>query len=601
MEQIGRYQIKRQVGSGAMADVYAAFDPDINRTLAIKVLKGEHSVDREYVSRFLREAKAAGALSHPNIVTIFDVGQVEEKPYILMEFVEGQPLDGALADQKRFPLRDVLSIGMQLADALDYAHKNGVVHRDMKPSNILLLGNRKMVKIADFGIARVEDPTDTDKTVAGMVLGTPQYMSPEQVLGEQVDGRSDLFSVGIILYLMITGEKPFKGDTMGSLMMKITQTEPRPVREIEDSVPQGVQHIIEKLLSKSPGDRYQSGAALRDALEEQLRELEEYETQAHKHASFSIRYRLTALMTIVVAVMMAASVYFIQSKQSEMLTKSTIDSGASLSKLFSTEFAEAALLGDQPRIEASVRDIMQQQSFVYLHVVGPNGEILGSSDPSLNGKAPPELERTPIANQEQGVDVSLAPNPAGGEVFDFVAPIRYGGKEVGRVDLGLSRSSLVDLLHTSLILLCALAAATTILVSSCAYYLLGLLSKPLRTLQTSLTALAAGNLDVRISHKRRDEVGDVFEAFNALAGKVSGVHASAAPAEDAADILAELSGTSADDGGEVVFSEDAAAEQPENTERAREDGAGGQTAEATNEDDDFLDKTTVLAPEPRGS
>ncbi|MGF1461675.1 MAG: serine/threonine-protein kinase [Maricaulaceae bacterium] len=200
MDKIGRYEIRETLGSGAMADVLAAFDPDIHRTLAIKLLKPVHAEDKQYVSRFLREAKAAGALNHRNIVTIFDVGEVDDRPFILMELVDGEPLDEIIAEQGKLSVPKVVKIGIQLADALHYAHERGVVHRDIKPSNIMVLKDQETVKIADFGIARFDDPASSEKTIAGSILGTPQYMSPEQVLGHPVDGRSDLFSVGVILY-----------------------------------------------------------------------------------------------------------------------------------------------------------------------------------------------------------------------------------------------------------------------------------------------------------------------------------------------------------------------------------------------------------------
>lgn len=206
-KKIGRYEIQEVLGEGAMAVVYRAYDPEINRSLACKILKAEHCVDDEYTSRFLREGKAAGALSHASIVTIYDVGEIDGRPYIMMELVDGANLGEVLLERKKFSVIETITIALQLAKALDYAHAANIIHRDIKPDNIILLQNNETVKVADFGIARMNESEEVQKTQVGAVLGTPRYMSPEQALGEKVDNRSDLFSVGTIMYEMLTGKK----------------------------------------------------------------------------------------------------------------------------------------------------------------------------------------------------------------------------------------------------------------------------------------------------------------------------------------------------------------------------------------------------------
>ena len=201
MERLGRYQIREIIGEGAMACVYKAFDPEINRALAIKLLKAQLRLDGEYRNRFLREAKGAGVLSHPNIVTVFDVGEDQGHPYIAMELVEGQTLAEELKDKRALTTKDIVEIGIQLTRALDYAHKKGIIHRDVKPGNIMRLTDTNTIKVADFGICRIDGSEATDatqQTQIGNVLGTPHYMSPEQVVGEKVDSRSDLFSAGVV-------------------------------------------------------------------------------------------------------------------------------------------------------------------------------------------------------------------------------------------------------------------------------------------------------------------------------------------------------------------------------------------------------------------
>ncbi len=200
--QVGRYRIKNRVGRGGMAAVFRAEDPSIGRDVAIKFLHASLCEDEESRVRFLREARAAGGLSHPNIVVVHDVGEVDRRPYMAMELIDGAPLSDVLSERSTLPVRDVVLIGLQLARALEYAHGRGVVHRDIKPSNIMFLRDGKTVKVADFGIASMDDGSGEQRTIAGTVMGTPQYMSPEQTRGDKLDGRSDL--------LVDTSQKPWR-------------------------------------------------------------------------------------------------------------------------------------------------------------------------------------------------------------------------------------------------------------------------------------------------------------------------------------------------------------------------------------------------------
>ncbi|MCX5854613.1 MAG: serine/threonine-protein kinase [Deltaproteobacteria bacterium] len=258
---LGRYEVSKELGRGAMGTVYLGKDPKINREVAIKTLRYEE-IDEEQIEevkkRFFREAEAAGKLSHPNIVTIYDVGEDYEIAYMAMELLDGSDLAKYCQKENLLSSGDVVRVISSVASALDYAHSNGVVHRDIKPANIMVLKNGD-IKVTDFGIARV---MTSSKTQTGVVLGTPSYMSPEQIAGQKVDGRSDLFSLGVVFYELLTGEKPFQGDSIATLMFNITTASPAPIKELLPQLPDCYVQIIEKLLSKDKDARYQQGRDL---------------------------------------------------------------------------------------------------------------------------------------------------------------------------------------------------------------------------------------------------------------------------------------------------------------------------------------------------
>ncbi|MGB6250637.1 MAG: serine/threonine-protein kinase [Terriglobales bacterium] len=260
-ERFGRYEILAELGRGAMGVVYKARDPRINRVVAVKTVSLiglAPDEEREYRERFAREAEAAGRLSHPGIVTIFDVGEEPEShaPYIVMEFVGGQSLDKLLSDSDhKLPVETALQLTLELAEALDCAHGQGVVHRDLKPANILLTEDGH-AKIADFGIAKLNL---ANQTLAGRALGTPAYMSPEQLNGDAVDGRSDLFSLGVVLYTMVTGHRPFQGNSAVTVSFKVVNRDPLAATLLNAELPKGLDFIIDRAIAKEPALRYQRG------------------------------------------------------------------------------------------------------------------------------------------------------------------------------------------------------------------------------------------------------------------------------------------------------------------------------------------------------
>ncbi|WP_051184618.1 serine/threonine-protein kinase [Desulfatiglans anilini] len=268
----GRFEVQRELGRGSMGVVYLAYDPDLDRLVAVKVLREDRLVSEDFVERFLREARAMGRLSpHPHIVTVFDVGRDHGTVYIAMEYLEGEALSD-LMRRRPFSLDEIVDLGVQVAETLDHAHRKGIVHRDIKPSNIIVMPGGA-VKITDFGIAHIEDPSIQYRTQAGEILGTPVYMSPEQVIGQRVDGRSDLYSLGVILYELAVGVRPFRGENLAAIFRAITQDEPvDPVAE-NPAVPAVLGTLILRALQKPAEARFQTGAEMAAALEAGLKAL----------------------------------------------------------------------------------------------------------------------------------------------------------------------------------------------------------------------------------------------------------------------------------------------------------------------------------------
>lgn len=265
---LGRYEIVAELGKGAMGVVYRANDPMLNRMVAIKTINTEeagHEGMAEYEARFYTEAKAAGGLNHPNIIIVYDIGKSGHLVYMAMEYIQGKELRELLADGKPLPVAQAVDIAAQVGEGLAYAHQHQVVHRDIKPANIMITPEGR-AKIADFGIARMR--SSETRTQTGIILGSPKYISPEQVVGKRADHRSDIFSLGVILYESITGATPFNGEGLSALMYQITNHDPAPPSASNSQVPVMLDYIIAKVLAKSPEARYQSAADFANDLRE---------------------------------------------------------------------------------------------------------------------------------------------------------------------------------------------------------------------------------------------------------------------------------------------------------------------------------------------
>ena len=290
----GRYKIVNRLGKGSMGKVYLAHDPRIDRQVALKVLHKQHLSSHQITKRFIKEAKAIGRLSHPGIVSVYDVGKDHGTIYIAMEYLEGKPLNKEVKS-KAFDIASIVRIGRQVAAALDYAHQKGIVHRDIKPSNLMIKDHQ--VKLTDFGIAHFEDASQTLRTRSGDILGTPAYMSPEQVAGQPVDKRSDLYSLGVILYELLVGQRPFKEKTLTALFKAISEHKVIPPKKANPSLPKELSLLVLKSMQKNPDRRYQSGAELASDLSAFIPEAVP-DARRQKGAKYFMRFAWGAILMV---------------------------------------------------------------------------------------------------------------------------------------------------------------------------------------------------------------------------------------------------------------------------------------------------------------
>src|SRR5437763_8831758 len=274
LKTLGRYNIERTIGKGAMGVVYEGLDPRLGRRVAIKTILKSHldeDTAKDYSMRFVREAQAVARLNHPNIVQVYDFGEEGDIAYLVMEFIKGKELKTFFDAAERFDLKEAVRIMAELCDALDFAHNAGIIHRDIKPANVMIDAQAR-TKLTDFGVARVQDSdkTSVERTQAGTMVGTPAYMSPEQITGANIDKRTDVFSAGIILYQFLTGEKPFTGSGAWTIAKKIIQEEPPLPSSLNDAITPLFDAVVNKALAKNPQQRFQSARDLSVALKRAL-------------------------------------------------------------------------------------------------------------------------------------------------------------------------------------------------------------------------------------------------------------------------------------------------------------------------------------------
>ena len=528
MERIGRYEIRRELGRGSMSIVYEGFDSRIDRSLGIKVLREHLARDVNARQRFLREARAAGGLSHPNITTVFDVGQHEGLPFLAMERLSGHTLAERLKQDARFDVEAILRIGLQLAAGLDYAHRHGVIHRDLKPANIHLDPDSDLVKIMDFGIAAIE--RGAEQRGSATVAGTPTHMAPEQLSAQRSDERSDLYSLGVVLFELLSGELPFDATDSEAVIDQVVRHQTRPLNPRDPNTPRELVDLVYRLMAREPESRPVSARQVVEELEEIRSGLHRGLLQTVRQQSSLLRWPLG--IGAVVAVVLVLGLWYVYRSQTGAIESATYGYGDALASLIAQETAEALILEDTTALSILVSDFSVNPQVDHLHVADAAGVVQASTNPFLQGQPVPGLDGRAV-DREAG-SVVLARNDDG--LLQFSVPIRFQARRVGEVRLGLDGSTLETTAATTLGLLALVFSITVLVVALGVGWMLRRQQRAMQRLAWGLKRLTRGQVDFRLEAERRDEFSDVYRQFNRLAVRLD-EHRNASRPDDATEPL----------------------------------------------------------------
>jgi serine/threonine-protein kinase len=509
VERIGRYEIRRELGRGSMSIVYEGFDSRIDRSLGIKVLREHLARDVNARQRFLREARAAGGLSHPNITTVFDVGQHEGLPFLAMERLSGNTLAERLKQGSEFDVETLLKIALQLAAGLDYAHRHGVIHRDLKPANIHLDPDSDLVKIMDFGIAAIE--RGAEQRGASTVAGTPTHMAPEQLTAHRSDERSDLYSLGVVLFEMLSGQLPFDATDSDAVIDQVVRHQTRPLKPRDPNTPRELVDLVYRLMAREPESRPVSARQVVEELEEIRSGLHRGLLQTVRQQSSLLRWPLG--IGAAVAVVLVLGLWYVYRSQTGAIESATYGYGDALASLIAQETAEALILEDTTALSILVSDFSVNPQVDHLHVADAAGVVQASTNPFLQGQPVPGLDGRSV-DREAG-SVVLARNDDG--LLQFSVPIRFQARRVGEVRLGLDGSTLDTTAATTLGLLALVFSITVLVVAMGVGWMMRRQQRAMQRLAWGLKRLARGQVDFRLEAERRDEFSDVYRQFNRLA------------------------------------------------------------------------------------
>lgn len=511
---IGRYELGAEIGRGNMATVYRAFDPRLQREVAIKLLRPRFARDEQYRRDFLTEAHAAGRLSHAGIVTIHDVGESEGTPFIAMELLEGRTLQQRVNAEGPLPAIEVVDVAIQIARALDYAHGRNVVHRDVKAENVMLGGDGSQPKLTDFGIARLRQPDSPNGAPEETVVGTPDYMAPEQVAGRSVDGRADLYALGVLMYFLLSGRLPYAGESTAATLDGIVHDPAPALRPADAAAPAALLELVHTLMAKAPADRYQTGAELAEDLGQIQREMESV-ARGRWRMPLSVRWPLAMGLAVAVTLVVGATIVYFQ--QRSAMTELVFDYGASMVDTIGADVAEDLLLGDQVAVQAMVLDMQSNRQMAYLRIADREGRVIASSQPDEVGMAQEALLAGETVAEREGLGRVARYRDDGDERFLFQAPVVYRDQRIGELALGISSRPLSRALTTSVLAMVSLMVATVLTVLVGTWVLSRRLRVPLRLLGRGLDKAASGDLSHRIRIHRRDELGDLFARYNMMA------------------------------------------------------------------------------------
>jgi Serine/threonine protein kinase len=519
-QTLGRYRIEGVLGEGAMAVIYAGFDPGIERQVAIKCLHREAASDAGYRQRFLTEARAAGHLVHPHIVTIFDAGETDDgRSYIAMERLSGETLASRVASEGLPPPSVIIELAIQIAAALDYAHAQGVIHHDIKPENIMLADGWHYAKISDFGIADrrgIHDAGGGRREIGG----TLAYMAMERLRGESADARSDLFSLGVVLYWLIAGKLPWSETTDVRRLIRERQRSLRPPLEpVDPATPLMLIDIVHTLLAPAVQTRYQRGAEVIDDLRLARREHERLHEKPLANRIVSLRLRWAGALGATLCLVLLLGLAAIYAKQNAAVTGLALDFGGSLGRMVASESAENLLLGDRAATRALVEDVARNQQIHYLAIADRHGDIIASTQQAEIGQKliyPSEQKYLASSDGIKSYRSEVVNGTRHDEMLLFDVPISYQTKTVGELRLGISNAPLRTAQKTTLWVIVAVLLTTLAALVGAAYWLFRRPLALLDMLGDALLGVARGDFHYRIRLKRRDELGRLFAAFNLM-------------------------------------------------------------------------------------
>lgn len=500
-----------------MSIVYEGFDSRIDRPLAIKVLRERLARDVNARQRFLREARAAGGLSHPNIVTVFDVGQNDGLPFLAMEHLSGRTLGARLAgDDAPGSTETVLKIALQLASALDYAHRHGVIHRDLKPANIHFDSDSGLVKIMDFGIAAIDRPDSSQRKTP--IVGTPTHMAPEQLLGRGDDARSDLYSLGVVLFELLTGELPFEGGDTDAVIEQVISHSTRPLKPLQHDTPRELVELVYRLMAREPDSRPASARQVVEELEEIRSGMQRGLLQSVRRRSRLWRWPLS--IGAAVALVLVFGLSHVYRSQTGAIESATFGFGDALASLVAQETAEALILEDTTALSIMVSDFSVNPQIEHLHVADAAGTVQASTNPFLQGQIVPEPMGTEVDRQSGSVRLTRSADG----LLQFSVPVRFQARRVGEVHLGLDGSGLDTTAATTLSMLALVFSITVLVVALGVAWIIRRQQRVLERLTWGLKRLSRGQIDFRLEGDRRDEFSKVYRQFNRLALRLEEQH-----------------------------------------------------------------------------